>query len=58
VDTIDVSRPRAATWFETAAGALGDLGFAILLALLLPIALMIIGAPLALLVRAILEIVP
>lgn len=58
VDTIDVSRPRASTWLEKAAGALGDLGFAMLVVLALPLGLLVIGAPVALLVRAILELVP
>jgi len=57
VRTIDVSRPRAATWTEKAAGAIGDLGFAVLLVLMLPLGLVVVGAPLVLVVWAILAIV-
>jgi hypothetical protein len=57
VRTIDVSRPRSATWTEKAAGAFGDLGLAVLMALMLPLGLIVFGAPLVLVVWAILAIV-
>ena len=45
------------TWFVKAAGVVGELGLAVLMVMLVPLALVVIGAPVALLVRAILEIV-
>jgi hypothetical protein len=40
----------------TAAGALGQLGLAIVLVFLLPVVLIAVGAPVVLLVRAIIEL--
>jgi len=57
IRTIDVSRPRAATWAEKARAAFGDLGFAILLVLLFPLGLIVVGAPLAIVIWAMLAIV-
>jgi len=55
-ETIDVSRPRAATGTARVAAALGNLALAILLALLFPVGLMVVLAPLALLAWAILAL--
>jgi len=56
IETIDVSRPRAASSTTKAAGIAGDLAVAVLLVLLLPIGLVIVFSPLAGLVRAILAL--
>ena len=45
------------TWFAKTAGVLGDVGLAVALALLVPVVIVVIGAPVVLLVRAILAIV-
>ena len=39
------------------AGVLGDVGLAVMLVLLLPVVLVVVGAPVVLLVRAILAVV-
>ena len=57
IRTIDVSRPRAATWAEKARTAFGDLGLGILLVLLFPLGLVVVGAPLALVIWAVLALV-
>ena len=51
IETIDVSRPPAATGTAKAAAVVGDLAFAVLLALILPLGLMVLFSPLAGLVR-------
>jgi hypothetical protein len=44
------------TWFAKAAGVLGDVGLAVLLVLLVPLVIVIAGAPVVLLVRGILAV--
>jgi hypothetical protein len=56
IETIDVSRPSAATGIEKAAAAAGDLALAVLLALMLPLGLMVLVLPLAALARFILAL--
>jgi hypothetical protein len=45
------------TRFTRAAGVIGDVGLAVILVLLLPLVLIIVGAPVVLLVRGILAVV-
>jgi hypothetical protein len=45
------------TWFAKAGSVVGDLGLAVGLVLLVPLVLVIVGAPVVLIVRALLELV-
>lgn len=45
------------TWFAKVAGVVGDVGLAVVIVMLLPLVLVVVGAPIALLVRGILAIV-
>ena len=56
IETIDVSRPRALTATENATAAVGDLALAVMLALLLPLGLILLFSPVAVLVRVILTL--
>jgi hypothetical protein len=56
IETIDVSRPRALTATENAAAAVGDLALAVMLALMLPLGLILLFSPVAVLVRVILTL--
>ena len=56
IDTIDVSLPRASTGTEKAAAAVGDLTLAVMLALMLPLGLILLFSPVAVLVRLILSL--
>ena len=56
IETIDVSRPRALTATENAATAVGDVALAVMLALMLPLGLILLFSPVAVLVRVILTL--
>jgi hypothetical protein len=56
IETIDVSRPSAATGIGKTAALAGDLALAVLLVLMLPLGLMVLVLPLAALARFILSL--
>jgi len=56
IETIDVSRPPDSPGFNKALAAAGDVALAVVLVLVLPLGLVLVFAPLAALVRAVLSL--
>jgi hypothetical protein len=52
-----VSQHADRTWIAQATEALGDLGLAVVIVMVLPLVLVVLGAPVVLLVRVILAVV-